>query len=342
MIESGFCAGDSRRRFLGYFAYIGLSSTLVPGALWAKLQESEEEQRVSLEMIRDAVRLAGLDYNEEELEIMVEGVNESRERIEEIRQTPLDNSVPPPLYFNPLVPGMTIDREQRPFRAGPAPSVQRPSNLEEVAFWPVSRLARLIETRQVSSVELAKMYLDRLKRFNPRLNCVVNLTEERAMSSAEIADAEIAVGRYRGALHGVPYGVKDIVSVKGYKTTWGADPFKEQTFDFDASVVKRLDDAGAVLVAKLTTGELAFGDQWFGGRTNNPWDPEEGSSGSSAGSGSATGGGLVGFAIGSDTGGSILSPSTRCGVVGLRPTFGRVRRFRECRKKSHLRAPRHR
>ena len=170
------------------------------------------------------------------------------------------------------------------------------------------------------------MYLDRLKRYNPQVNCVATLTEERALLEARAADREIAAGHYRGVLHGVPYGVKDIIAAKGYPTSWGAAPLAQQTFEDDATVVQRLSAAGAVLVAKLATGELAFGDQWARGRTNNPWNLEQGSSGSSAGPGAATAAGLVGFSIGTDTGGSILSPSVRCGIVGLRPTFGRVSR----------------
>jgi Asp-tRNA(Asn)/Glu-tRNA(Gln) amidotransferase A subunit family amidase len=205
--------------------------------------------------------------------------------------------------------------------------VERPADLEAAAFWPITDLAHLLETRQVTSLELTDIYLRRLKRHGPTLNCVVTLTEERARAKADEADEEIAADRYRGPLHGIPYGVKDIIAVRGYPTTWGAAAFADRVIDQDATVIQRLDVAGAVLVAKLTTGELAFGDQWFGGRTNSPWNPEVGSSGSSAGSGAATAAGLVGFAIGTDTGGSILGPSERCGVVGLRPTFGRVSRY---------------
>jgi Asp-tRNA(Asn)/Glu-tRNA(Gln) amidotransferase A subunit family amidase len=171
------------------------------------------------------------------------------------------------------------------------------------------------------------MYLARLEKYNPLLNCVVTLTKDLAMSQARRADSEIAAGRYLGPLHGIPWGAKDIIFARGYPTTWGARPFRDRVLDVDAAVVERLSEAGAVLVAKLTTGELAFGDQWFGGRTNSPWNPEEGSSGSSAGSGAAPAAGLVGFAIGTDTGGSILAPSVRCGIVGMRPTFGRVSRY---------------
>jgi Asp-tRNA(Asn)/Glu-tRNA(Gln) amidotransferase A subunit family amidase len=212
------------------------------------------------------------------------------------------------------------------FRLEPAAAVRVPPLLEAAAFWPLTQLAQLMRTRAVTSTALTKMYLARLKRYNPQINCVASLTEERALREASAADREIAAGKYRGTLHGIPYGVKDIIAASGYPTRWGAKPLAAQTFEHDATVVERLRDAGAVLIAKLTTGELAFGDQWAGGRTNNPWNLDQGSSGSSAGSAAATAAGLVAFAIGSDTGGSILSPSVRCGIVGLRPTFGRVSR----------------
>jgi Asp-tRNA(Asn)/Glu-tRNA(Gln) amidotransferase A subunit family amidase len=199
-------------------------------------------------------------------------------------------------------------------------------NLEALAFWPVTHLAELIRSRRVSSVDLTRMYLDRLERYGPALECVVTLTEERALEQARRADAEIAAGEYRGLLHGIPWGAKDLLSVRGYPTTWGAAPYVDQVIDEEATVVRRLDEAGAVLVAKLTLGALAQGDRWFGGRTRNPWNREQGSSGSSAGSAAATVAGLVGFSIGTETLGSIVSPSTRCGATGLRPTFGRVSR----------------
>ncbi len=323
---STISGAQSRRGFLTYFSGVGLSSTLLPGVLWGCMQEADD-QEITLEMTRTAAQVAGLDFNEEELEMIVDGVNQSLERFEEIRSTSLDNSIMPPLHFNPLVSGMKVERVEGLIRVSERAPVTRPSDLEEVAFWPVTDLAQLIESRQVRPSELTEMYISRLERYNPILNCVVTLTENRARELAERADKEISEGYYRGPLHGIPWGAKDIISVQGYPTTWGAAPFENQSFDFDATVVERLDDAGAILVAKLTTGELAFGDQWFGGRTNNPWDPKQGSNGSSAGSGSATAAGLVGFAIGTDTGGSILSPAVRCGVVGLRPTFGRVSRY---------------
>ncbi len=314
-----------RRNFLAWAYAAGVSGTLLPGCLWTRLDQSGAA-RIRFSMMREAAALAGLEFSDEELGLMVDEANKNLDFCEEIREIPLHNAIPPPLYFNPAVPGMRFDREERPLRRREAPAPTRPADLEEVAFWPVTRLARLLETRAVTSVELTEMYLARLERLNPVLNCVVTLTPERAREQARAADAEIAAGRYRGPLHGVPWGAKDIIAVRGYRTTWGAGVFEDQEIDLDAAVVERLDAAGAVLVAKLTTGELAFGHNWFGGRTNNPWNPDEGSSGSSAGSGSAAGGGLVGFAIGTDTGGSILSPAVRCGVFGLRPTFGRVSR----------------
>jgi Asp-tRNA(Asn)/Glu-tRNA(Gln) amidotransferase A subunit family amidase len=204
--------------------------------------------------------------------------------------------------------------------------VSRPRNLEEVAFWPVTQLAALIERRQLSSRELTELYLERLKRYDSRLECVVTLTEDLAMEQARRADEEIAAGNYRGPLHGIPWGAKDLIAKRGYKTTWGSEAFRDQVIDLDATVVTRLEEAGSVLVAKLATGELARGDRWFGGRTRNPWNPEEGSGGSSAGPGSATAAGLVGFSLGTETLGSIVGPSRICGVTGLRPTYGRVSR----------------
>jgi Asp-tRNA(Asn)/Glu-tRNA(Gln) amidotransferase A subunit family amidase len=230
------------------------------------------------------------------------------------------------VQFDPVLPHMTLPTEKRSMRYTRERNVRRPENLEQVAFWPVTQLAELVRTRQVMPSELTDMYLTRLKRFDPQLFAVVTLTEDRARAQAEVLDRELRSGRYRGPLHGIPWGAKDLLAVKGYPTTWGSFAYREQSFDYDATVVQRLDAAGAVLIAKLTLGALAQGDRWFGGMTRNPWHPEEGSSGSSAGPGSTTAAGLVGFAIGTETLGSIVSPSTRNGVTGLRPTFGRVSR----------------
>ncbi|MBM2844946.1 MAG: Amidase, partial [Bacteroidetes bacterium] len=228
--------------------------------------------------------------------------------------------------FNPIPVGMKFEKSRTPFIATPPGKVVLPADKEELAFYSVGQLGFLLKTRQISSVELTRMYLDRLKRYGPKLECVITLTEDIAMHQARRADKEIADGKYRGPLHGIPYGAKDLLSTKGVRTTWGSVPYKEQLIDEDATVILRLEEAGAVLVAKLTMGELAWGDVWFGGKTRNPWNYEQGSSGSSAGSAAATAAGLVGFAIGTETWGSIVSPSTRCGTTGLRPTYGRVSR----------------
>jgi Asp-tRNA(Asn)/Glu-tRNA(Gln) amidotransferase A subunit family amidase len=314
-----------RRSFLSFFAGLGLLSTLFPGVLWAQLQEKKMPQ-VTKEILRSAAAVAGLSFTEHELDAMVEGVNQHLSRYTDLRKVPLDNSLAPPLYFNPVVPGMKIDRNPRPIRHGPHPQVVRPKDIESAAFWPVTHLAELIRTRQVAAIELTEMYLGRLKRYDPNLACVVTLTEDLARQQARDADREIASGRYRGPLHGIPWGAKDLCAVRGYPTTWGAAPFKSRVIQEDATVVSKLNAAGAILVAKLATGELALDDVWFRGQTKNPWDISMGSQGSSAGPGAATAAGLVGFSIGTETLGSIVEPSGVCGITGLRPSFGRVSR----------------
>ena len=316
----------SRRRFLVYFSSVGLGSTLLPGVLWAKMQE-QGAARITAAMLKDALAVAGLEFTDEQRQQLVNGANQNLTRYADLRAVHIAPEVAPPMYFSPLVPGTRLDRVVRPFRPSAPPRLRRPANLEDAAFWPLAHLAELLRTRQVTSAELTRMYLGRLKRYNPTLNFVVTFTEDLALKQATEADAEISAGRYRGPLHGIPWGCKDIISVPGYPTQWGSGAFRGQTFDTEATVVRLLREAGAVLVAKLATGELASGDQWFGGRTNNPWDPKEGSSGSSAGPASATAAGCVAFGIGTETSGSILSPSSICGVTGLRPTFGRVSRY---------------
>ncbi len=304
--------------FLGGFGVAGLAAD----QLWAAAAQAA----ITAADIDHAAQIAGLDFEEAERDLMVEGINELREDYAEIRKVPLDNSVSPALHFDPRLPGFEYDPGLRRFRPSRPPTIPVPDDLEELAFLPVTQLAQLVRTRKVSSVALTKMYIERLRRHDPTLHCVITLTEERALAQARRADRELAEGRYRGPLHGIPWGAKDLLAVRGYPTTWGATPFREQQFDEDATVVRRLDKAGAVLVAKLTMGALANGDVWFGGKTRNPWNPEEGSRGSSAGSSAAVAAGLVGFAIGTETRGSILSPCTRCGATGLRPTFGLVSR----------------
>jgi Asp-tRNA(Asn)/Glu-tRNA(Gln) amidotransferase A subunit family amidase len=242
------------------------------------------------------------------------------------RKVAIDELVSPASVWNPMLPGIAPGPAQNRFVRSPAPAPPLPAREEDIAFAPVTHLSRWIATRQLTSERLTHIYLDRLQRFNPQLRCVITLTPDLALEQAKQADSEIAAGRYRGPLHGIPWGGKDLLDTAGIPTTWGAEPYRYRTPTRDAAVVARLHNAGAVLVAKLSLGALALNDIWFGGQTMNPWLPEEGASGSSAGPGSATAAGLVGFSIGSETGGSIVSPTMRCGVNGLRPTYGRVAR----------------
>lgn len=308
-----------RRRFLTLASALGVT---VPAGLLSA------EEHSGARMLAGCEGLLGLEFTPQERELMLEGLEDQREDYQKIREVHLDNSVPPALRFDPepFPEGAPVAPERGPFRRSAASSEAAPANLGDVAFWPVTRLASLVRERKVTSVALTRMYLDRLKRFDPALHAVVTLTEERALQEAERADREIAEGKYRGPLHGIPWGAKDLLATRGYRTTWGSVPFKEQVIDLDATAVERLTNAGAVLVAKLSLGELAMGDVWFGGTTRNPWNLEQGSSGSSAGSASATVAGLMGFSLGSETLGSIVSPCTRTGATGLRPTFGRVSR----------------
>ena len=313
-----------RRSFMTYFSGLGLTSTLFPGVLWAKLNTGNE---ITVETIASAEEVAGLHFDPQERELMLDGLKQQEQRIEALHKISLANSVSPAIKFDPLPPGKKVaPPSRRPVERSKVSSRSMPTDLEELAFLPVTELSDLVRRQRVTSMQLTQMYLARLKKYDPVLRCVISLTEDRALRQAAAADAEIKRGRYRGPLHGIPWGAKDLLAVRGYKTTWGAGPFKEQVIDTDATVVQRLDDAGAVLIAKLTLGELAQGDIWFGATTKNPWKVDQGSSGSSAGPASATAAGLVGFSIGSETLGSISSPSTRCGTTGLRPTFGRVPR----------------
>jgi Asp-tRNA(Asn)/Glu-tRNA(Gln) amidotransferase A subunit family amidase len=242
------------------------------------------------------------------------------------RKLALEPSVAPGSRWDPVLPGHKTTPERERFARSKADAEPLPSADADIAFAPLTQLSRWIESRKLSSERLTKIYLDRLQRFDPKLRCVITLTRELALAQAKTADAEIAAGKYRGPLHGIPWGTKDLLDTAGIPTTYGAEPFRNRVPTDDAAVVKRLHQAGAVLVAKLSLGALALNDVWFGGQTMNPWLLEEGSSGSSAGPGAATAAGLVAFAIGSETGGSIVSPSMRCGITGLRPTYGRVPR----------------
>ncbi len=238
----------------------------------------------------------------------------------------IEAEVAPYSHWDPILPGQKRGPERERFVRSSNDTRALPGRDEDIAFASVTQLSKWIETRKITSERLTKIYLQRLERFNGKLRCVITLTHELALVQAKKADAEIAAGKYRGPLHGIPWGAKDLLDTAGIPTTWGAEPFRDRVPVKDAAVVKRLHDAGAVLVAKLSLGALALNDIWFGGQTTNPWLLEEGSSGSSAGPGAATAAGLVGFAIGSETGGSIVGPSMRCGLTGLRPTYGRVAR----------------
>jgi Asp-tRNA(Asn)/Glu-tRNA(Gln) amidotransferase A subunit family amidase len=334
-------AQPERRRFLAVCSALGLGQTLFPGALLAIAAQPADAQRrgaaqadapgrITAQMIDSAAAIAGITIAEDQKEAMLSGLNSKLESIRTIRGLNLPNSVAPAFIFDPVPGSMVLDTAKKPMRISPAPHVPAEVRTEEqYAFLTVRELAELIRTKRVTSTELTQMYIARLKRYDPQLHFVINLTEERALKQAAAMDAETAAGKNRGPLHGIPWGGKDLLAVKGYPTTWGAGGFKDQTFDEDAEVVKRLDAAGAVLIAKLAMGALAQGDFWGeapGVRCRNPWNPKQGSSGSSAGSASATAAGCVGFAIGTETSGSIASPSTRCGVTGLRPTFGLVPR----------------
>jgi Asp-tRNA(Asn)/Glu-tRNA(Gln) amidotransferase A subunit family amidase len=316
-----------RRNFMKTCSGMGLAGTLFPGVLWAQAQ-AQDAAKITKEMIDNAAAIADVTIADEYKEMMLADLNEHAKGYEEIYKLKIPNSVDPAVVFDPVLPGMRFETERKPMRMSKAPNVaaSAPKNLEDLAFASVRELAELVRTKKVSSVALTEMYLGRLKKYDPTLKFTVTLTEERALAQAKKADAEIAAGKYRGPLHGLPWGAKDLLATKGYRTTWGAGGFENQMIDEDATVVKRLDDAGAVLVAKLTLGALALGDVWFGGITRNPWNTNQGSSGSSAGPASATAAGCVAFSIGSETLGSISSPSTRCGCTGLRPTFGLVPR----------------
>lgn len=271
-------------------------------------------------------RLTGLVYTEMERDSLIEGLGVALEDYEINRKTSVENSVAPKLLFDPRPIGYENNTKQQEIKWNIPSDVEMPRNIDELAFYSIPELASLIQQKKISSVELTNFFINRLKQYSDTLECLVTLTEDLALKQAKRADEELSQGIYRGPLHGVPYGVKDLFAVAGYKTTWGAAPYKDQQIEHTAEVVQRLEKAGGVLIAKLTLGALAMGDVWYDGVTKNPWDLSQGSSGSSAGSASATAAGLVPFAIGTETWGSIVSPSTRCGATGLRPTFGRVSR----------------
>lgn len=323
----------SRRAFIASASLAGAAAALGVPADSAEARSVAEavavlagDGEITVDTIAAAEAVSGIAFTPEQRELMLEDVRERLELYLKIRAVPLPNSVSPSLLFDPRLGGET---PAPPSEAGiewrPA-TASGPGGAEDLAFATVSELSGWLRERRVTSVQLTELYLDRLQRYDEQLHAVVTLTRERALEQARAADSQLDAGRWLGPLHGVPWGAKDLLAVRGYPTTWGAMPYRDQVIDVDAAVVERLDAAGAVLAAKLTLGALAWGDVWFGGRTNNPWNLDQGSSGSSAGPGSAVSAGLVGFAIGSETLGSIVSPSTRNGVTGFRPSFGRVSR----------------
>lgn len=273
-----------------------------------------------------AEKMFGFSFSAKDRDSLFDEVKSTTAEINKMHQLHLGNDVQMSLVQNPLLPGMKVNTTQLPVIWNIPQNVNMPANKNDLAFYSIAQLASLIKNKKISSVNLTRFFIDRLKKYGDTLRCVISLTPDIAMKQAMQADKEIAAGKYRGVLHGIPYGLKDLFAVKGTKTTWGAAPYKDQTIDEDAYVYTRLRDAGAVLVAKFSLGALAMGDYWYGGRTNNPWNLNEGSSGSSAGSTAATVAGLVPFAIGTETYGSIISPSTTCGATGLRPTFGSISR----------------
>ena len=318
----------SRRSLIATLASLGVGSTAFVHTLSAQI---EALGSVTIEMIRQAEWITGLKFSKDDRNKMLRRLNRETAVLERLRAISIDNSVPPALTFR-------TDRPREEVASFPnkrlgsrvhhteVQTLARPISDEDLAFLSLTKLAELLRTKQVSSVELTTLYLNRLHRLDPVLKCVINYLDEDALHQAEQADREIAAGHHRGPLHGIPWGAKDLLALPGHPTTWGAKTYQNQILDQKATVIERLEGAGAVLIAKLTLGALAMGDVWFGGKTRNPWKPEQGSSGSSAGSASATAAGLAAFTIGTETLGSIISPCTRCGVCGLRPTFGRVSR----------------
>jgi Asp-tRNA(Asn)/Glu-tRNA(Gln) amidotransferase A subunit family amidase len=337
-----------RRAFLNACSCAGIASPLLPGILLTLACQAQEAApdakapalpKITPEMLDQAAELAGVGpFTAEQKKMMLDGLNDQRDAYAQIRALKIANDVPPAYVFHPGKAVKAVSAKDCMETYCPSPKLyactncdvtrvpDAPRHIEDLAFATVTELGILLWNQKITSVALTQMYIERLKRYDAKLHFVITLTEERAIAQARKADEEIAARQYRSPLQGIPWGAKDLLAVKGYPTTWGAGGFEHQSFDEDATVVQRLDEAGAVLIAKFSLGALAMGDKWFGGRTRNPWNPAQGSSGSSAGSASAVAAGCVGFAIGSETLGSISSPSTRCGCSGLRPSFGLVPR----------------
>ena len=291
------------------------------------ITQKAEVEKITILLVKQAQKIMGLDFTDIEADSMLTDLEGQRKSMLAIRKLNIPNSVSPALNFNPLPVAYQFPDKVNYFKASTEANLKLPASKDELAFFTVRQLAELIRTKQISSVELTRFFIERIKKYDSKLQFAITITEERALRNAKKADAEIAAGKYKGLLHGIPFGAKDLLAVKEYKTTWGAVPYKDQIIDVDATVITKLENAGAILIAKMTLGELAMGDVWFGGKTKNPWDLNRGSSGSSAGSASAVSAGCMPFAIGSETLGSIVSPSSECGTTGLRPSFGRISKY---------------
>ncbi|MDO6471077.1 amidase [Maribacter sp. 1_MG-2023] len=300
--------------FLGLFTFLLITSC------------SSSKNEFSKKDVKRSQKLVGLDFDKKYIDTLYPYLKRNKEGFDTLRKYTLDNDVVPAIQFNPLPLNFTPKAQAGFPEWKIADNVELPNKEADLAFYSIPQLASLIKSHKISSLELTEFFIARLKKYNPVLECTITITEEMALEQAKDLDAELAAGNYRGILHGIPYGVKDLIAVEGYKTTWGAEPYRNQQIEMTATVVQKLQDAGGVLVAKLVSGSLARGDVWFDGKTKNPWDTTQGATGSSAGSGSATSAGLVPFALGTETLGSITSPSNRNGITGLRPTYGRVSR----------------
>jgi len=281
----------------------------------------------TIKLIQQSANLLDLDFTDAEADSMIGSITSNYQLYKAMHRTLPTNDISFPFAYNPAPAGMKIPKKQFRIYWDVPTQTKLPANKNELAFYSIPQLASLIMNKKISSVELTKFFIARLKKWDDTLECVITLTEELAMKQAKKADDELKAGIYRGPLHGIPYGLKDLFAVKGYKTTWGTTPYMDQVLDVDSYVYTELKNHGAVLCAKLSLGALAYNNKWFGGETKNPWNLSQGSSGSSAGSAAAVSAGLLPFAIGTETLGSIVSPSTRCGATGLRPTFGTVNRY---------------
>ena len=300
--------------FLGLFTFLLITSC------------SSSKNEFSKKDVKRSQKLVGLDFDKKYIDTLYPYLKRNKEGFDTLRKYTLDNDVVPAIQFNPLPLNFTPKAQAGFPEWEIADNVELPNKEADLAFYSIPQLASLIKSKKISSLELTQFFIARLKKYNPILQCTITITEEMALEQAKLLDAELAAGNYRGILHGIPYGVKDLMAVEGYKTTWGAEPYRDQQIEMTATVVEKLQTAGGILVAKLVSGSLARGDVWFDGKTKNPWDTKQGATGSSAGSGSATSAGLVPFALGTETLGSITSPSNRNGITGLRPTYGRVSR----------------